>query len=255
MAIPINPPSEELPQRVMLTDAIPAPMPEPEAHARLVAQRAHRAATKAIRAGLTVDDEPAVLTMPQQKYATEYALSCDHKRALKASGLEPHQGQALRVNPHVQLAIQQARAAIRATYQASTEELIAELQRIALGDARELVRYVYDPCAECWPDERDAGLDVPPTPDPRCNFCRGAGVGKTEVCDTRDLSESGRAMFAGIKQTQHGTYVLTHSKMDAMEKLLKIFGAYEMDNRQKLAPLTELLEYVAANRQGLPIRK
>ena len=159
------------------------------------------------------------------------------------------------MNPHVQLAIQQARAAIRATYQASTEELIAELQRIALGDARELVRYVYDPCAECWPDERDAGLDVPPTPDPRCNFCRGAGVGKTEVCDTRDLSESGRAMFAGIKQTQHGTYVLTHSKMDAMEKLLKIFGAYEMDNRQKLAPLTELLEYVAANRQGLPIRK
>ena len=75
MAIPIVPPSEELPQRVMLTDAIPAPMPAPEAHARLVAQRAHRAATKAIRAGLTVDDEPAVLTMPQQQYATEYALS------------------------------------------------------------------------------------------------------------------------------------------------------------------------------------
>ena len=256
MAIPIVPPSEELPQRVMLTDAIPAPMPAPEVQAKADSSNARKAVAQMIRKGVYTDDgTPVDLTPAQAAYVKEFALSCDHKRAMQAAGLRPDQHQTVKRNPDVQLAIQQARAAIRATYQASTEELIAELQRIALGDARELVRYVYDPCAECWPDERDAGLDVPPTPDPRCNFCRGAGVGKSEVCDTRDLSESGRAMFAGIKQTQHGTYVLTHSKMDAMEKLLKIFGAYEMDNRQKLAPLTELLEYVAANRQGLPIRK
>lgn len=248
-------PSENLPDGVHPADTIPVALPVPDyssAHG-LSRERARAQLVRANAEDVLADVKP--LTPEQQAYCVEYAASADHARARAAAGWTVTEAKLQRVRPQVQAGIQRARAAVQATYLASTDELIAELQRIALGDARELVSYVYDPCPACWPDERAAETHLPPTPDPDCENCRGAGVGSTRVRDTRDLSESGRALFAGIKQTQHGTYVLMHSKMDAMEKLLKIYGAYDLDNRQKLAPLAELLEYVAANRQALPIRK
>ena len=66
-----------------------------------------------------------------------------------------------------------------------------------------------------------------------CPRCLGAGEGRAVVKDTRTLSPTAAALYAGVKQTKEGLEVKMHSKLDALEKIFRHLGLYERDNDQK----------------------
>jgi phage terminase small subunit len=132
-------------------------------------------------------------------------------------------------------------ARLTAKHEMGREELFADLLAIVKADPNELTQMRHIACDECW-----QGSDRPPVrregmaklsawhePDPDCEACNGEGIYQPWFADTRKLSPEARALFAGVKQTQHGLQIMMHSKLDAYEKLAKILGAYEKDNEQK----------------------
>ena len=82
---------------------------------------------------------------------------------------------------------------------------------------------------------------------PDCPDCMGAGKLHPVFNDTRHFSPAAAALYAGIKVTKDGIEVKVHSKLDAIEKLNRILGAYELDNKQKVDPLAELLHSIASS--------
>lgn len=97
------------------------------------------------------------------------------------------------------------------------------------------------------------GFEVSANPHPHCPHCNGEGIGRTVFKDTRHLSPQAAALFAGVKQTKDGIQMLTHSKLDAIEKVAKHLGFYQQDNEQKSGTLGELLGQLA--RSALPVTR
>ncbi len=152
----------------------------------------------------------------------------------------------------------------RKRHAATIESIVARVQAIADANPDELVKRVIGCCRHCWGEgfkyqrtqaeyddvwaryaervmqPRKAGEPEPAAPDdlggvgfdrkrdpnPECHECRGEGVGRTVITDTRKLSPGAAALFAGIKETKDGTQVLMHSQLDAADKILRKLGAY-----------------------------
>ncbi len=94
------------------------------------------------------------------------------------------------------------------------------------------------------------GFEAAANPHPHCPHCRGEGYGRTVFKDTRNLSAQAAALFAGVKETKDGLQILTHSKLDAIEKVAKHLGFYLEYNKQKAGSLGDLLGQLA--RSPLP---
>ncbi|MCU7372842.1 terminase small subunit [Paucibacter sp. O1-1] len=90
------------------------------------------------------------------------------------------------------------------------------------------------------------GFDPTLSPVDECERCAGQGVGRTVIKDTRFLSPQAAALFAGVKETKEGLQILTHSPLDAAEKLAKHLGFYEQDNEQKGKGVGQMLAEFAA---------
>jgi len=97
------------------------------------------------------------------------------------------------------------------------------------------------------------GFEAAANPHPHCPHCRGEGHGRAVFKDTRNLSGPAAALFAGVKETKDGLQILTHSKLDAIEKVAKHLGFYQEDNKQKAGTLGDLLGQLA--RSPLPVAK
>jgi len=98
------------------------------------------------------------------------------------------------------------------------------------------------------------GFDPHRDPHPECPMCHGHGHGRTIIKDTRALPAQAALLYAGMKETKDGLEVKMHDKLAAAEKLLRIFGAYEEDNRQKARdPLAALIERISGPQAGLPV--
>lgn len=141
--------------------------------------------------------------------------------------------------------IKSERQRIAASHETSRDELLGALMAIVRADPNELTSMRSLACPFCWggggtKPEAGPGLRVV-DPDPECPSCAGEGDPQLHIADTRKLSADGSALFAGIHQTKDGIRILTHSKLDAIEKAAKMIGAYEADNRQKADALGELL--------------
>lgn len=78
-------------------------------------------------------------------------------------------------------------------------------------------------------DSGGYGFDPRRRPHEDCPRCMGHGQGKTVIKDTRDLSPSARALYAGVKETKEGREVKMHPKLDALEKVFKHLGMYDAD--------------------------
>lgn len=69
-----------------------------------------------------------------------------------------------------------------------------------------------------------AGFDPRNEPNPACPECFGAGIEQVIAKDTRDLSPKAKLLYAGVKTTQHGLEVKTHSQGDALVNVAKHIG-------------------------------
>lgn len=262
----------------------PAPAKKAAAPAKTTTKTAPRK-TPAKAAARLVEpasqDTPASpLTDKQQRFVEEYMVDLNATQAAIRAGYSPNtaaeQGYDHLRKPQIQHAIADARRKQQERTAITADLVLTRIANIALADPRELVEVKTGCCRCCygighkyqrtllemntdrevWIDkgknpgdfDEQGGIGFNPLllPVHDCPECGGDGQPRTVLKDTRSLSERGAALYAGAKTTKYGIEVLTHSQMDALEKLAKYVGLYEKDNQQKADPLTALLARVAS---------
>lgn len=221
-----------------------------------------------------------VLTGKQQRFVDEYLIDLNATQAAIRAGYSAHtaneQGSQLLAKLSIQNAVKLARIAQQERTGITADKVLTHIANVALADARELVAVKTGCCRHCYgegnryqrtvgemnrdreqwiekgkePAEFDemGGIGFNPLRLPKedCPECGGDGQARVVISDTRNLSERAVALYAGAKQTKYGIEVLTHSQMDALEKLAKHVGLYERDNQQKSDPLAAILNRIAS---------
>ena len=191
----------------------------------------------------------------RERFAHEYLMDLNATQAAVRAGYKPQWaaqvGHDLLVTPEVQALVKSAQARHAAQAQATADELVEELTKIIRADPRELVEHHRTNCPDCWlgliPDDH--------APDPECPRCLGKGIGHVYFADTRNLGPQAVALLASIEVTKDGMRYRFHSKLDALEKLARRLGMYEVDNAQRNQPLAEFVKYLLDNATGLPIKR
>ncbi len=79
------------------------------------------------------------------------------------------------------------------------------------------------------------GFDRTARPNPECPECRGEGVGRVVIGDTRDFGEKERALYIGVKIGKDGIEVKMHDRMEALTQLARHVGFFELDNEVKVS--------------------
>lgn len=229
------------------------------------------------------------LTEKQQRFVDEYLVDLNATQAAIRAGYSADTARAIGhenlTKPDIQLAIAEARKAQQQRTQITADRVVLELGLIAFADARELVEVKTGCCRHCWgegfkfqrtlteynldreqwldkgkdpmlfEEQGGIGFDALKQPHPECPACGGDGDARAVLKDTRYLSPQALALYAGAKTGKYGVEVQMHSKMEAVEKLMKHLGAYEKDNQQKTDPLAALLDRIATGNSSslLPV--
>lgn len=174
------------------------------------------------------------------------------------------QGPQLLQKPHVAAAVAEQQRARLERLELDADGLTRLWSTVATADAREIVQLRRDACRYCWGDgfsyqctpaehqksriafeERRAEIlakggadigefpsqdgdwyDARKRPNPECPECFGNGLASVVIADTRDLSEAGKALYAGIKETRDGIEVRLHDQQAATEKLGRALGVF-----------------------------
>lgn len=102
------------------------------------------------------------------------------------------------------------------------------------------------------------GFDQTLDPHPDCPRCMGEGRKVTVVTDTRDLSESGRALYKGTKVDRNGNIeVLMHDQQQARTFYAQLCG-YQIDRKELTgangSPLAALPTSITLVAQELPVK-
>ena len=165
--------------------------------------------------------------------------------------------------PHVYDYVQELLEAKRGKFNVTTQQVLHRLWLIASADPNELIELRRVNCRHCngvdfeyqWrereylkavkaaerggeelPDYAGGfGYDDTLDPVPECPECRGEGVERVIPKDTRNLSPSGRALFAGVEKTAQGLKVKTHDQLAALEKIGKHLGMF-VDRKELAGP-------------------
>lgn len=207
-----------------------------------------------------VPDPAQELTPTQVAFANEYLKDLNgtaaYRRIHPSAAVNTCATESWRIlrNPKVRAYIEDERRKLSERFGYTKEDLVADLVAIVKADPAELTRMVHVSCGFCWggstkDDQHGSWAD----PDPDCAACQGQGVMRTWFADTRKLSPEARALFQSVEMTRSGIKVHMESKADAREKLARIMGAYELDNKQRTDPLLELLN--SMGRSAMPVVK
>lgn len=189
-------------------------------------------------------DDPDTMTPGMLAFAKEYLRSFNGTASYLAShpGTNPASAAVLAhrllKNVKVRAYIEQHREKLALELDFGREDVIRELVALALADPNELTQMRHVSCDSCWP-EQDGTPPIWQEPNPECLHCQGDGIPRPWFADTRKLSPAARRLFSGVKTTKDGIQVLMRDQDGALDKLAKVFGAYELDNKQKQPALTE----------------
>jgi hypothetical protein len=148
-------------------------------------------------------------------------------------------------NPKVREYVAARREQMALAVDFSKEDVIRELVALVRADPNELTQMRQISCDECWPPEKDEGgekrLPMWTEPNPECPHCNGNGIPRPWFADTRKLSPAARRLFSSVHVTRDGMRINLRDQDGALDKLAKVFGAYEEDNKQKQGTLAEAL--------------
>lgn len=203
------------------------------------------------------------LTQTEEAFLTEYLRNGGNATAAWVfvhPGMPPGRAnaaawKALR-RPRMLQRLHEERLRMAAKHEMTRDQLLAEFLAIVRADPNELVQMRHVACSDCWPGAEKGGRWT--EPDPECEECAGEGEAIPWIADTRNLSPTARALFAGVKVTANGVQILLHDKLAALAHIGRILGAFEADNRQQQPALTEavagfLAQLHGAGRARLPI--
>lgn len=234
---------------------------------------------EAVKKDSNQDNAEKALSLKQQRFVDEYMVDLNATQAAIRAGYSANsaaeQAYDLLRKPQISAAISVARKAQQERTGITADRVLTEIALVAFADTRELVEVRKGCCRHCWGEgfkrqrtvgemnadmvqwrkeskdaadfDQEGGIGYNPhrPPHPDCPDCVGEGRARTVIKDTRNLSAAAVALYAGAKETKYGIEVLSHSKMDAVEKLAKHVGLYEKDNQQKADPLSALLTRIA----------
>ena len=98
-------------------------------------------------------------------------------------------------------------------------------------------------------DEGGYGFTTRAAPVETCPECDGRGAPYTRLRDTTTLSEAGRAIYAGVEETQHGVKIKTLEADHALDQIARHLGMFDKDNRRTVDVsdrLADLLDQINA---------
>lgn len=152
----------------------------------------------------------------------------------------------------VEKAVEKRKAELLAKFEASVEFVLREWMDVATADPRELIHTRIGCCRYCWgidhkrewmeheyatalneallnnflPPDFEGGLGYSPTREPNvgCPKCKGEGMPRTWIQDSRKLSPKAAKLFAGVKQTKDGIEIKMRDQDKARDNIAKYLG-------------------------------
>ncbi|GAA0468289.1 terminase small subunit [Tatumella punctata] len=240
---------------------------KPAQSAQKSAQRKTRSAQKLECAEELTESDG--LTKQQREFVAEYLSDGNATQAAIRAGYSKKTAeqigyQLLQKTSVAQAIAQQQKASIARTI-GTADEILSQMWQLATFDANDLTQYRRGCCRHCWgvdhkyqwteyeyrqaedkaelqgkaPPDCSGGLDYNRTIDanPDCPVCRGEGVGRVYMQDTRKLSPIARLAYSGTKVTQGGIEVVSISREKMFEAIIKRMGLSDSEITQKLQQL------------------
>lgn len=181
---------------------------------------------------------------------------------------------------HIQAAIAEHMENCRVRSEITVEAILRRWWDIANADVNELVEMRRECCRHCYgidgqyqwtqaeyaralekaielgkpSPESSGGFGYDPTKPPviDCPECRGLGVERAHIHDTRQLKSSARKLYAGIQKTKDGFKVLTRDQDAALTNIARYLGMFEEKQKDNSGgvPIAEALKALA---EKLPV--
>lgn len=101
-------------------------------------------------------------------------------------------------------------------------EALAEFERAQIS-----AKAKGEPFAVQFNEAGGIGYDPRKDPNPACPECFGEGEERVFPKDSRDLSATGRLLYAGVKTTQHGLEIKTHDQTQMLIKAGEHLGLFK----------------------------
>jgi phage terminase small subunit len=96
------------------------------------------------------------------------------------------------------------------------------------------------------------GYDATIAPHPKCPNCHGEGLGRIHANDSRSVSPSALALYAGVKQTKDGGFeVKMHDQLTALDKVAKHLGMF---SDKSASPLDEEIKRLEVERRRAELK-
>lgn len=185
------------------------------------------------------------------------------------------QGSRMLKDPKIIQLVQEHAGTLAERLEMTTQQIAEHLAKIVTADPNELIEYRRECCRYCWGEdfkfqhtlnelrERRAsyeqelrtlqakgvtaellpafdpgggdGYNRTRPPNPACPECFGDGVERPYPKDTRALSPTAAALYAGVKVTREGLEIKMHSKEKALELYGKHLGMF-IDKHEHSGP-------------------
>lgn len=198
-------------------------------------------------------------TLRRELFAREYIKDlCGANAARRlgiAEGSARSEASRLLDEPGVQERIAELIAERNVRTNIDADTVLREIHAIATADVNELVEYRRVNCRHCWGldfkyqyttartlqyaqrkfeatveglvdafEHGGIGFTAKREPNPECPECDGEGYGEVHFKDTRTLSPTARALYAGAKVTKDGIEIKLHDKVKNLELLARHLG-------------------------------
>ncbi|MEP5728474.1 MAG: terminase small subunit [Sulfitobacter sp.] len=208
---------------------------------------------------------PTLNNSKWEVFAQEYLVDLNATQAAIRAGYSQKtaksQGQRLLTNVDLQNRISELMEIRSEQTEINAVAVLKRWTELAMADPNELTSVIVGSCRFChgtdhlyqWRDEgefeeaQEAHFDLPDkerekrippvigggfgykwrkSPHEHCPRCDGFGFSRTVIRDTTNLSPGGQALFAGVKETQHGLEIKMHDQMAALTNVAKHLGMF-----------------------------
>lgn len=205
------------------------------------------------------------LTAKQERFVDEYLIDLNATQAAIRAGYSAKTAHVIGTEnlgkPKIRDLVAKRQAERAERTQIDADWVFKRWAQLAQADHNELSSLVVGCCRHChgtgfqyqWKDEEEFeeaqeyhfslpddqrvkrdppvlgggyGFNPRREPNPDCPKCDGYGTTRTVFRDTTKLSPEGQALYAGVKETQHGLEIKTHDQMKALEMMARHLGMF-----------------------------